>query len=349
MATVLEGSAAVAALPGASDSVDTFACAQPWHDLIQRLYGFTVTTLTTRGADGALTGLLPVCALNSPLTGRRIVSLPFSDTCPLLAADEAAASDLIDQAVDLAQSHRARYLELRTGQHPVLARRADFAPSDVYAQWRVALHPDTDALFKALRDPVRRQVRKARKLGVTVRFASTREEVRSYHHLHLLTRSKKHGMPAQSSRFFLDLWDTFAPEDSVQVLLAEYEGLPIGGMVLVASGAIVRYAYGASDERYLRLAPNNLLMWEAISWAAAHGYRYFDMGRTARDNHGLMEFKRGWGATEEPLPYYYYPRVAGLASTSEHSWKYRALTSCWKRLPLSVSEMVGSALYKHLG
>jgi lipid II:glycine glycyltransferase (peptidoglycan interpeptide bridge formation enzyme) len=156
-------------------------------------------------------------------------------------------------------------------------------------------------------------------------------------------------MPAQSSRFFLDLWDTFAPTGGVQVLLAEAEGRPIGGMVLIASGAIVRYAYGASDEQYLHLAPNNLLMWEAIAWAAANGYRYFDMGRTARDNSGLMEFKRGWGATEEALPYYYHPQVAGLASTSEQSWKYRALTAFWKRLPLPVSELLGSALYKHLG
>ena len=38
-----------------------------------------------------------------------------------------------------------------------------------------------------------------------------------------------------------------------------------------------------------------------------------DLGRTARENFGLMEFKRGWGAIEEPLTYYYFPRCAGLA------------------------------------
>ena len=349
MAIISVAATPATALASADDTVDTFACAQPWHDLIHRLYGFTITPLTTHDASGAVTGLLPVSILSSPLTGRRIVSLPFSDTCPLLASDDATAHALLDQAVDLARTHRARYLELRTGQHAVLAGRSDFVASDVYAQWRVALTPDTNALFAALRKPVQRQVRKARKLGVSVRFAKVREETLSYHRLHLMTRSKKHGMPAQSSRFFLDLWDTFAPEGGVQVLLAEYEGQPIGGMVLIASGAIVRYAYGASDERFLQLAPNNLLMWEAIAWAAEHGYRFFDMGRTARDNHGLMEFKRGWGASEEPLPYYYWPQVAGLASTSEQSWKYRALTSCWKRLPLGVSEALGGVLYKHLG
>jgi lipid II:glycine glycyltransferase (peptidoglycan interpeptide bridge formation enzyme) len=120
-------------------------------------------------------------------------------------------------------------------------------------------------------------------------------------------------------------------------------------MVLIASGSTVRYAYGASDERYLQLAPNNLLLWEAIEWACSQGYQTLDLGRTARDNAGLMAFKRSWGAVEEPLPYYYAPRVAGLAATSEQSRKFRMLTACWRRLPLPVADALGGVLYKHLG
>jgi hypothetical protein len=62
-----------------------------------------------------------------------------------------------------------------------------------------------------------------------------------------------------------------------------------------------------------------------------------------------MEFKRGWGASEEPLTYYYYPHAAGLAATSERSWKYHALTACWRRLPLPVARVLGDHLYKQLG
>jgi hypothetical protein len=62
-----------------------------------------------------------------------------------------------------------------------------------------------------------------------------------------------------------------------------------------------------------------------------------------------MRFKRQMGAIMEPLPYYYYPRTAGLAATSERSWKYRLLTGCWRRLPLQVAAPLGGSLYKHLG
>ena len=50
-----------------------------------------------------------------------------------------------------------------------------------------------------------------------------------------------------------------------------------------------------------------------------------------------------------PLPYYYSPRVAGLASTSEHSRKYQMLTAGWKRMPLPLASTLGGLLYKHLG
>ena len=79
------------------------------------------------------------------------------------------------------------------------------------------------------------------------------------------------------------------------------------------------------------------------------GCTVYDLGRTARDNSGLMDFKYRWGAEQHPLPYYYYPQVAGLASTNEKSWKYRLLTSCWQRLPLSLAEALGTLIYAHLG
>ncbi len=213
----------------------------------------------------------------------------------------------------------------------------------------MSLDADPDRVWSGLRKPVQHQVKKAQKLGVQVRIAEKREDVMHYYRLHLQTRCKKHGMPAQSQRYFYELWDTFAHNGSMKLLLAEYQGTVIAGMLLLASGTTVRYAYGASDEHYLHLAPNNLLMWMSIKMSCEQGYQTFDMGRTACDNKGLMEFKRRWGAIKEPLPYYYYPEMAGLASTSESSWKFRLLTSSWRHLPLSVAGLLGGSLYKHLG
>ena len=320
-----------------------------WLDLIMKLYGYSMIPLITTNTTGQITGFLPLCSVQSPLTGRRLVALPFSDYCPLLATDDAIASNLIDQAIHLALRQKVKYLELRTGINGPLNKHPDLVEANLYARWLLPLTTDHDALWSSLRKPVQRQIKKSQGHGVQVHIAKRREDMAHYYRLHLHTRSKKHGMPAQPQRFFFGLWDAFAANGSMQLLLAEYQGIIIAGMILLASGTTVRYAYGASDESYLSLAPNNLLMWTAITWSCSQGYRTLDLGRTALDNEGLMEFKRRWGAIQEPIPYFYYPRTSGLAATSEGSWKYRLLTSCWRRLPLPVAGSLGGYLYKHLG
>lgn len=328
---------------------ETFAYQPAWLDLISRLYGYAVTPLTTINTNGELAGYLPLCSLHSPFTGRRLVALPFSDHCPLLAEDETSAQALIGKAIQLAQEQKVRYLELRTGVHPLLEQHPHLAESNLYVRWLLPLARGSDAIWSGLRKPVQRQIKKSQHLGVQVHIAEARADMDRYYRLHLQTRSKKHGMPAQPQRFFFGLWDAFAGSDGMKLLLAHYEGKVIAGMILLGCGSTIRYAYGASDDGYLQLAPNNLLMWKAITWACEHGYQTFDLGRTACDNEGLMEFKRRWGATKEPLTYYYYPQMAGLASTSEQSLKFRALTTCWRQLPLQVTGPLGGRLYKHLG
>ncbi|HKS70496.1 MAG TPA: GNAT family N-acetyltransferase [Ktedonobacterales bacterium] len=329
----------------------SLACQPAWLDLLRRVYGYEIVPLSVTDPGGAVRGLLPLCRLRSPLTGRRLVSVPFSDAAPLLADDDHAAAELVDRAVALARDEGAKYLELRSGPNALLAARGDFAASELYVRWLIPLAGGATAAWDALHKPVQRQVKKARKAGITVRAATTLDDMLAYHRLHLLTRCRKHGMPAQPWRYFRALWQTFAADGSgtLQVLLAEHAGQVVAGMVLFGAGDTLRYAYGASDPRALAHGPNNLLMWEAIERAAAAGYATLDMGRTARDNEGLMQFKRGWGATLEPLTYYYFPALRGLATTSERSWKFRLATSCWRRLPLGVADTVGGRLYGHLG
>lgn len=328
---------------------DHFYFNPAWLDLITSLYGYTPVQLTTTNSSGKLSGFLPLCYMQSPLTGRRLVSLPFSDYCPLLAEDEASANQLVDQAIAMAIHRQVRYLELRAGLNEVLARRNDLAVGSLYARWLVSLAPDPEIAWTRLRPTARRKVKKARNHGVQVRLAHRREDMHEYYRLHLRTRTKKHGMPAQPLAFFLRLWDTFAPGGQLHLELAEHEGRIIAAHITALCGTTARYLYGASDERFHDLDAGYLLTWESIVRAGKLGYQQLDLGRTAYQSPGLMQFKRSWGACEQASPYYYYPAMAGLASTSESSRKYQLLTRCWRRLPLQISAPLGGYLYRHLG
>jgi len=328
----------------------SFFYSDAWLNLITRLYRHPIVPLLTTNQAGQMTGFLPLCSIQSPLTGRRLVALPYSDYYPLLASDDNTANDLITQAIDLAQQQKVRYLELRTGLNETLARRTDLVEVNSCVRPLLPLPGDPDAAWSGLRKPVRNQIKKSRKLGVQVRIAQQREEVAHYYRLHLQTYCKKHGVLAQPAQFFYGLWDNLAANGMMQLLLAEYEGHVIAGLViLVSSSTTVGLAYGGADERYLHLAPNNLLTWAAITWGCEHGYQVLDMGRTERANEGLIEFKRRWGAIPEPLPYYYYyPATTGLEATSGQSQKRHFLNSCWKHLPVAITGPLGGRLYRHM-
>jgi len=78
----------------------TFYYSPAWLDLLTRCYGYSVIPLISTNTSGRITGFLPLCFMQSPITGRRLVSLPFSDYCPLLAEDEQSANDLRAVAQD---------------------------------------------------------------------------------------------------------------------------------------------------------------------------------------------------------------------------------------------------------
>jgi len=125
--------------------------------------------------------------------------------------------------------------------------------------------------------------------------------------------------------------DRLAPNDGLTVVegdLSSVDGIAerIGGAQAVVS------AYGSPPDKTEELIEVTKRLIAAV-----------------RDNGGLVSFKKSWGALEEPLPYYYHPQIAGLASTSETSWKYRLLTGAWRRLPLPVAGALGGMIYRHLG
>lgn len=48
---------------------DSFYHSQLWRDLITKLYGYSPISLTTTDGTGQITGMLPLCFLESPLAG----------------------------------------------------------------------------------------------------------------------------------------------------------------------------------------------------------------------------------------------------------------------------------------
>jgi len=282
---------------------------------------------------------VPVIDVSTRLTGRRWISLPYTDFCPPLSVG-AAPLDQLARELDLERREAGiGRLELRyTLAGPNVARRSEFVLH------RLQLEPDPDSLFRRIRSGRRREITSARRQGVTVTHASRRSElVDTFYALHLQSR-RRQGVPIQPRRFFELFWERIIEPGLGFCILAFAHGSPVAGAVCLAWNGTVTGKYAAFDRRFSGLQANQLVQWEQFAWACVNGFREFDMGRTDLDNAGLRAFKSSWRAVEEPLVY----SALGDAPSAHGNGRGRALLgTIIRHSPASVCQLTGKLLYKY--
>jgi hypothetical protein len=313
-----------------------------WARVLQESYGH-VPVYVARFAGGRLEGLLPVMEVASALTGKRGVSLPFTDYAHPLKTAGSGAEDLYEAAMNLGRERGWKYLECRSSDEDWKSS----SPSLVFFGHKLDLAGGEELLFKNLDGAMRRGIRKAESAGLRIQFADTMESVLTYYALHCQTR-RRHGLPPQPFRFFSNIQRHVLQAGNGFVATARLEGKPVAGAVFFHQGGRALYKFGASDYGYQELRPNNLLMWEGIRQCAARGCASLHFGRTSVSNEGLRRFKLGFGAVEEEIKYARYDFRAQRFVTGvdrAETWMNRVF-GC---LPMPVLKWVGRAMYRHVG
>jgi len=100
-----------------------------WAKVLQSTYGYQPNYFATLAGE-RLDALLPVMEVDSWLTGRRGVSLPFTDYCDPLASDLPAFKQLFEQAVQYGRERHWKYLELRGGRQFLPTVLPSHGPTD---------------------------------------------------------------------------------------------------------------------------------------------------------------------------------------------------------------------------
>jgi CelD/BcsL family acetyltransferase involved in cellulose biosynthesis len=324
-----------------------------WIRVIASAGGYTPLCLAAR--DGAsLAGVFPLVKIVSPLTGKRLVSLPFSDTCFPLADDESTASRLLESAKGLLKDHRLTFIEVRGA--PALKSGGEGNPESLgftrqghFKNYVLPLSVDTAAIKKTFnKTSVRQTINKSFRLGVTVRTGEGERDLDEFYRLYLLNR-KRHGIPPQPRELFSELLRSMTGSPGAVNYIAEHEGIGIAALIVLRYKGVTYAKYEGVDDAYRDVLPVYGLLWKAIEDAALAGDSIYDFGRTALDNPGLNAFKSRWGTTEEELPYFFHPPREGLSVVKSSSLKYRLFTGTVRRLPLPVGRWLGKKLFRHFG
>jgi hypothetical protein len=310
-----------------------------WAKVLTGTYQYDPVYFISEGTGA----VLPLMEVNSGLTGKRAVALPFTDICDPLCADKADFDKLFRNAVELGQARGWNYLEFRGGD----AFFQGTVPSLAFYRHCVEIPADAEAYFAQLPGPVRRAIRKAEKSDLQIEISPDFAAIKQYYLLHCKSR-KRHGLPPQPFSFFKNLHQHALSRGLGIVVLARWRNVPVAGAVFLHSGDRAIYKFGASDDSFQQLRGNNLVFREAIKWFSRNGIRKLDLGRTSTGNEGLRRFKLGWNAEETIIRYYRFcfrqndfvpMRDEGLGW---HNYVFKAL-------PLPASRMAGEFLYRHWG
>jgi hypothetical protein len=251
--------------------------------------------------DHKLLALIPLMEVNSFLTGRRGVSLPFTDYCTPIIANGIPFQNPFEQIIKNGKKCGWRSLELRSGSDPLPST----LPSLTYLRHVLDLSRSEGEVFSSFRDSTKRNVLKAMKEGVKAKISHSLESVNKFYRLNCMTR-KEHGLPPQPFHFFEKIHDHIISKNLGMVVLASLDQENVAGAIYFHIGKKAVFKYGASDKKFQHLRANNLVMWEAIKWYSQNGYRSLCFGRTEPENQGLTQFKSGWGTTEQHINYYRY-------------------------------------------
>ncbi len=160
--------------------------------------------------------------------------------------------------------------------------------------------PDETTLLAQMKEKWRYNVRLAGRKGVTIRVAETLEDVQAWYTL-LETTGERDQFGIHTLAYYVQVWRTFTPDDTVRLLLAEHNGQLLAGIFVSVFAQQAIYLYGASSNEQRQLMPNYLLQWEAIRWAksrGAHSYDFWGIPETEAEDEamaGVYRFKRGWG------------------------------------------------------
>ena len=312
-----------------------------WAKTLEGTYGYAPVYLTVE-EGGAVRSLLPLMEVNSRLTGRRGIALPFTDECSPLYEDSAWAHRLIQSAAALGKSRGWKSVEFRGGRELFPS-----APASVsFYGHQLSLEEDEEAMFGRLDGSTRRAIRKAGKSGLSISVSGGMDAMKTFYTLHCKTR-RRHGLPPQPFVFFRNICRHILSRDEGIVVVASCGNRPIAASVYFQLGGWAIYKFGASDESFQHLRGPSLVMWEAMKRLARHGARTLDLGRTSISNEGLRRFKLNWGAQERKIEYVKYDLRRNVFVTEEDGatgWHNRI----FRTLPEGISRMIGAALYRHL-
>ena len=314
-----------------------------WLEALHRTYGYVPVVYTTSPPGTLLENGMVFCRINSWLTGRRLVSLPFADHCEPLVHNSRDWDEILIALQSVLADDGFRYFEIRP--RTAVPGETEMQPGNSYCFHALDLRPGVVELFRGFqKDSTQRKIRRAQRDGVRHEAGNSRHLLSAFYHLACMTR-RRHKLPPQPFKWFRNLIACLG--DRVTIHVAFKDRLAIASILTLHHARTLVYKYGCSDAKFHNLGGMPLLFWKAIEDAKRRDLQEFDLGRSDSDNAGLIAFKNHFGAAQSVLVYKrrYARQEKAVAAGRGMKIAQRFIG----HLPGALLTAAGRLLYKHVG
>lgn len=290
----------------------------------------------TEVRERAVRGILPLFLIKGLLSGKALVSMPFSVYGGVCADDGETAKLLIEYAKQLTKEEGANYLELRS-------KTASFngmPEKDLYATFIKELPKNTADCLENLPRKCRAACRKGLNLGLKadVSHPLNMTTLKEFYNIYAVS-VRNLGSPIFPFSFLENLAREF--KENITVLSVTYNNKPVAGVLTFLFKDTIMPYYAGSLPQYFKYQPNNVMYLKLMEYGAERGYRYFDFGRSKKGT-GSYDFKTFFGFEPQPLHYQYFlNKIDALPDTSSVSPKVKLAVSAWKRMPVWMTKIIG--------
>ncbi len=311
-----------------------------WRNAVQSAFGHEPVYLSALRGE-RLAGVLPMFLVPSRVAGRLLVSVPYAVGGGILADDEDTTCALFESAKRVAEQRNCASIDLRSE----VAVVPDLPAVDRYVGFRRELPDDVCDVLSSLPRKARAAARNARvKHELTASFGDE--------HLpevwRLYTQSMRRlGSLNYPYRLFESLIAN-TPRRHWVCVVKRNQRVVAGLVTFLYRDTVMPYFIGTTPEAK-RYSAANFIYLCAMERGVEKGYKWFDFGRSRRDNSGSFNFKRFQGFEPRPLGYQIYTAAGHeTPNLSASNPKYMLARRLWPHVPLCVTRPLGAHLAKHI-
>lgn len=257
---------------------------------------FAVLAFADSKIVGVLTGLHEGEEVVSGLPSRPQVCLDQK-------ADEVLTTDILAEGL-LREARGVNLITLYSWVSTPLPafQQRGFGVREMEGNVVLDLSAGAQALFDNFAKNRRRDIRLAIRNGIEVSEATTAEDLQAYWEVYSAWR-KTERKQIHHNLSFASIEKVHHMRGNHRRFLARYQGKVIAAAgVRLCTGGLIEYANNCSLDEFMKLLPNDLLVWRAIEWSCQHGFKRYSLG-------GAHPFLRKWGGTVVPIYRYRLDRT----------------------------------------